>query len=309
MERTGHVLVAFVPVLLLVLGGYLAQRSGRLDHALRAGLERIGYHVFLPALLFGNVASSAAPSRVVLPLLVITVSAIMAATMVMLLWCRMQAVPSSQVGPLVQASMRFNNFVGFSLLTPLFGIAGLAAGALVATFAVITANTISVSVLMVHAGKERPGLVRLGRELLRNPLIQASAAGLLCKGLGLQLWAPIAATLGMLGQAGIVTGLIVVGAALAAAPSALPPLQALLPTSLIKFALLPALAWIACRWSGIDPTITAAVTMFFALPTAPASYLLARQLGADADLMAGLVVAQSVLALMTLPAVVFLVSP
>jgi predicted permease len=309
MVRTGHVLAAFVPVLLLVFGGYLAQRSGRLDDSLRGGLERIGYHVFLPALLFGNVASSAAPSRVVLPLLVITVASIISVTAMMLLWCRLQAVPSPQVGPLVQASMRFNNFIGFSLLTPLFGPVGLAAGALVATFAVIIANTISVSVLLVHAGKEPPGMMRLGRELLRNPLIQASAAGLFCKGLGLQLPTPVATTLGMLGQAGIVTGLIVVGAALAASPTAFPPLHALLPASFIKFALLPALAWTTCHWSGIDPVMTAAVTMFFALPTAPASYLLARQLGADADLMAGLVVAQSVLALLILPAMVLLVSP
>ncbi|HEX2526719.1 MAG TPA: AEC family transporter [Geminicoccus sp.] len=309
MERTGHVLIAFVPVLLLVSGGYLAQRTGKVDASLRSGLERISYHVFLPALLFGNVASSAAPSAIVLPLLAITVLSILAASAAMLLWCKLAGTPSPQVGPMVQASMRFNNFVGFSLLSPLFGQAGLAAGALVATFAVITANTVSVSVLLVHAGKEPPGFVRLGRELARNPLIQASAAGLLCKALGLDLPSPLATTLGMLGQAGIVTGLIVVGAALAAAPSVLPPLHALLPASAIKFVLLPGLAWAACRWVGFDPVITAAITMFFALPTAPASYLLARQLGADADLMAGLVVAQSVLALLTLPTVVLLTSP
>jgi hypothetical protein len=47
-----------VPVL-LILGNYLSQRSG---------LEWIAYHVFLPALLFQNLASSAVPGAAVLPL-------------------------------------------------------------------------------------------------------------------------------------------------------------------------------------------------------------------------------------------------
>ena len=309
MDGTGNVLAAFVPVLILVLGGYVADRSGRLDRTLRTGLERIGYYVFLPALLFGNVASSATSSGIILPLLTITVASILLATGLMLLWCKATGTPAQDVGSLVQGSMRFNNFVGFSLLLPLFGQVGLAAGALVSTFAVITANTVSVTVLLVHAGREAPGIKALARELGRNPLIQASAAGLFCKAVGLHLPSPLASTLAMLGQAGIVTGLIVVGAALAAAPTVVPPARALLPASAIKFVLLPGLAWFLCRLAGLDPLIVAAVTMFFALPTAPASYLLARQLGANADLMAGLIVAQSVLALVVLPVVVLLTAP
>lgn len=309
MGRTLDVLAAFLPVFFLVLGGYLGQRSGRLDASLRSGLERIGYHVFLPALLFQNLASAAAPSATVLPLLVLTVVGILAASAAMLLWCRLAGTPHAQVGPLVQASMRFNNFLGFSLLLPLFGETGLAAGAMVSTFAVIAANTVSVTVLLVHAGKGPPSPRRLAVELARNPLIQASAAGLLCKAIGLDLPKPVVHTLTMLGQAGIVTGLIVVGAALAAAPNVYVPMRSLLPPSAIKFALLPGLAFVLARLLGLEPTIAAAITMFFALPTAPASYLLARQLGADAELMAGLIVAQSVLALGVLPLVVLLTAP
>jgi predicted permease len=307
--RTSEVLAAFVPVLFMVAGGYLGQRSGRLDATLRSGLERIGYHVFLPALLFGSLASAAAPPGIVLPLLALTVLSILTVTGAMLVWCRQAGTLPEQVGPLVQASMRFNNFLGFSLLSPLFGPTGLAAGAMVSTFAVITANMVSVTVLLAHAGKKPPGLVRLARELARNPLIQASTAGLLFKALALDLPGPIDRTLAMLGQAGIVVGLLVVGAALAAAPAAWPPLRALLPTSMVKFVFLPALAWALCRLFGFDTLVTAAVTLFFALPTAPAAYLLARQLGADAELMAGLIVAQSFIALLVLPALLLLVAP
>ena len=307
MGRAGEVLYAFVPVLLLILGGYLGQRSGRIDAGLRSGLERISYHVFLPALLFQNLASSAVPGAAVLPLLLLTANSILLTALAMLAWCRHAAVPAAEVGPHVMASMRFNNFLGFSLLLPLFGPVGLAAGAMVSTFAVIVANTVSVVVLLTCAGRNRPSLRQLGTELARNPLIQASAAGLAWKASGLDLLAPVERTLAMLGQAGIVCGLIVVGAALALAPSALPRPAALASTGFAKFLFLPALAYGQAWLFGLDPLVIAAITLFFALPTAPASYLLARQLGGDAELMAGLIVAQSVLAMLVLPAVVLLV--
>ncbi|WP_159719013.1 AEC family transporter [Geminicoccus flavidas] len=245
MGRTGEVLYAFVPVLLLILGGYLGQRSGRIDAGLRSGLERIAYHVFLPALLFQNLASSAVPGAAVLPLLLLTASSILLTTFAMLAWCCHAAVPAAEVGPHVMASMRFNNFLGFSLLLPLFGPIGLAAGAMVSTFAVIVANTVSVVVLLTFAGRNRPSLRQLGVELARNPLIQASAAGLAWKASSLDLFAPVERTLAMLGQAGIVCGLIVVGAALALAPSALPRRAALASTAFTKFLVLP--AWPTAR--------------------------------------------------------------
>ena len=309
MVGTWEILAAFVPVLLLVAGGYLGQRSGKLPDPIRFGLERLGYYVFLPALLFQNLASSALPTALILPLCLLTFGAIASASLFILLWCKWAGTPSERVGALLQGSIRYNNFVGFSLLGPLFGPVGLAAGATVSAFSVILANTVSVVVLLVHAGKETPGWRRLATELARNPLIQASAAGLAFKAIGPDLPDPLVRTLAILGQAGIVTGLIVVGAALAAAPGVLVPLRALLPASLVKFALMPAIAWTITRLFGLDPLVTAAITMFFALPTAPSSYILTRQLGGDADLMAGLIVAQSLAGIVVLPCVVLLVAP
>ena len=50
------------------------------------------------------------------------------------------------------------------------------------------------------------------------------------------------------------------------------------------------------------PTLTTAL-LFQALPTASSAYIMARQLGGNAPLMAGITAAQTVLALVTLPLV------
>jgi malonate transporter and related proteins len=48
--------------------------------------------------------------------------------------------------------------------------------------------------------------------------------------------------------------------------------------------------------------------LFQALPTASSSYVLARQLGGDAPLMAGIITFQTVLAMLTLPPTLALAS-
>jgi len=49
--------------------------------------------------------------------------------------------------------------------------------------------------------------------------------------------------------------------------------------------------------------------LFQALPTASSSYILARQLGGDAPLMAGIIAGQTLLAVIALPLVVMSITP
>ena len=69
-----------------------------------------------------------------------------------------------------------------------------------------------------------------------------------------------------------------------------------------KFLALPLLSLWAGRLLGLPPEALGALVVFQAQPTATASYVLARQLGGDADLMANIVTAQTLLAFAVLPA-------
>jgi malonate transporter and related proteins len=69
-----------------------------------------------------------------------------------------------------------------------------------------------------------------------------------------------------------------------------------------KFLALPLLSLWAGRLLGLPPEALGALVVFQAQPTATASYVLARQLGGDADLMASIVTVQTLLAFGVLPA-------
>ena len=69
---------------------------------------------------------------------------------------------------------------------------------------------------------------------------------------------------------------------------------------------MPLLAFAVARLMALPPLDGALLVIFFALPTAPTSYVLTTQLKGDATLMAGLVTLQTLLAAASLPLVLAL---
>ena len=69
----------------------------------------------------------------------------------------------------------------------------------------------------------------------------------------------------------------------------------------LKLLVVPALTAGVCAVFGVDGAARSVAVLFAALPTAPAAYALARQLGGDAELMAAILTVQTLLAALTLP--------
>ncbi|MEE3098276.1 MAG: AEC family transporter, partial [Pseudomonadota bacterium] len=59
---------------------------------------------------------------------------------------------------------------------------------------------------------------------------------------------------------------------------------------------------LACILAGLDGEVALLAVLFNSLPTASSSYVMARQMGGDAPLMASLVATQTVVAALTVPA-------
>ena len=74
------------------------------------------------------------------------------------------------------------------------------------------------------------------------------------------------------------------------------------PTIAVPIAL-PVVTATACMLFGVSGVAAFIAVLFNALPTAPASYILSRQLGGDAELMASILTTQILAAIVTLPLV------
>jgi predicted permease len=138
------------------------------------------------------------------------------------------------------------------------------------------------------------------RELLRNPLIVATVAGLVGNLVGLTFPQAVATTLNRIGVAALPIGLMAVGAGLRFGPLRRSPgLAAALLA--IRHAVLPLLALVLVQWAGLPPAQQVIVVAFAALPTASSCYVLAARLGGDGGYVASLVTISTLLGMASLP--------
>ena len=205
----------------------------------------------------------------------------------------------------LQCVVRWNTYVALALAPALFGPAAMPLVALAVAVMVPAANVMSVAALARHGSAGRAGPAAFARAVATNPLILACAAGLVLNLSGLGLPAVGADALTILGRATLALGLLTVGAGLRPTLVADRPM-AILGTTAAHLLLRPAIGMALAIVLGLGGTALEVVALACAVPTATSSYILARLLGGDAELMAALVTTTTVSALLTLPPVLAL---
>jgi malonate transporter and related proteins len=141
---------------------------------------------------------------------------------------------------------------------------------------------------------------------VQNPMIWSCVVGILLNPLSSAIPAPVHVFVDALGRSSLALGLLIVGAGLRLRQ--MRPNGVVLVTCALKLVLMPAIGIafaFAFRLSGPNLLV---VVCCLAVPTASNSYLLARQMGGDAPLMAQILTFQTLAAAITMPIVIGLVS-
>jgi predicted permease len=110
----------------------------------------------------------------------------------------------------------------------------------------------------------------------------------------------------ILGRGALALGLLAVGAGLDL-DKVWRPHAAVIVTAILKLAVMPALAIGLAVWIGLTGAPLTVVAIASSVPSAPGAYILARQMGGDAPLLARLLTLQTVAAFLTIPAVLAIV--
>jgi malonate transporter len=193
-----------------------------------------------------------------------------------------------------QTAFRFNSYVALALAERLGGVQSVAWTALLVALCVPVCNIAAVWPLARHAGQN------FLRELLQNPLIIGTVAGLAGNLLGLQLPELLQITLSRIGGAALPLGLMAVGAGLQlGALRDAPRLAASLMS--IRHLILPIVAIVLVRVAELPAGQQVVVVAFAALPTASSAYVLAARMGGSGSFVAGLVSLSTLLGMLSLP--------
>lgn len=295
---------SILPIFLLVLLGMWLRRSRLIDQGLWIGLEQFGYYLLFPALLFSTLAKADFTGMKADATAIATIGSVSLMSAALLLsWplLRNRNVSSATFTSIFQTATRWNAFIALAIAQKLYGPVGLSLTALVMTLIIIPINFYNVAVLVWFSGGSR-GLGFFFLKIVTNPLIISSALGILVNLAGIELYAPAMTAIDMLARASLSLGLIMVGAGLKIADALKPSAPAVLAVTL-KLIVMPIFMVGASALLGIRGDALSVIALGAAVPTAMNGYLLAKQMGGDAELYAAVATVQTAVSFFTIPLV------
>jgi malonate transporter len=305
------VLGALAPVfLLIVLGFALKQSLMRLETQWH-GLERLVYYVLFPALLIETLAKAdLATVQVAGVGGALSLSALLLAGLCLALrpfLAAKCAVDGPAFTSIFQGTTRWQTYVALAIAGNLYGELGLALASVAMVAIIPIVNVLSVAVLAHYASPEKQSVRTIAMTVVRNPLIWACAIGLAINVSHLPLprvWHEVAEALG---RSSLAIGLLVTGAGLHLEALFRPSAAAAL-TVFLKLILMPVVAVALALQFGVSGPNLAVVVTCSSVPTSSSAYVLARQMGGDAPLLAQIITLQTIIAALTMPIAIALVA-
>lgn len=299
-------IAALFPIFAVIVLGYGLRRNRFVEDAFWAEAERITFYVFFPALLISSTAKASLAGLDIGAMALALIGAIAFVLAIARALRRPLRLDGPAYSSLVQSAIRPNVYVAFSAAAALFGKDGLTAISLCIAIVVPVVNVVSVFVLVRHAGSpdatEAPAADwrRIAVRVSANPLILACALGFALNLSGLGLPPLIGPLLEILGQASLSMGLLAVGAGLDPA-SVRRAGAGVAAACVLKLVVLPLATVLLALVLGIEGTAAAAVVATATVPVSATAYVMARQMGGDAPIMAGSITATTLAAAVTMP--------
>jgi malonate transporter len=304
------IIASLAPVFLIIVLGAWLRALPLIDEAGWRGLERATYYVFFPAMIIMTMAKADLRSVPVLAMGFALIAGILAMAAILLVIRPLLARTLGTDGPaftsVFQGATRWNSFVAIATAGALYGQLGLTLTAISVAAMIPLLNVLAVVVLQRYAQDKPVVIGPTVKALASNPFIWSSVLGIVINVVGIPL-PVIAMRFGdILGAAALGTGLLLVGAGLDVGAS-LKPRAITWVTTALKLLLMPAMAGGIAMALGVDGVALKVAILSAAMPSASGAYILARQMGGDAPLMAEILTVQTLMAVVTIPLILALV--
>ena len=299
LEKLVLCLSAIVPLLLVVALGYASKRAGLIREQDVPRANKWAFSVFMPLMCFYNIYSSDLSSALRPELILFTVCAIAAVYGLSVLFTVRAVKEREKRSAVIQGLFRSNYVVlGLPLAAGLTNGGDIGVAAVLGAVVVPVFNVLAVITLETYNGR-RPDRKKLLLSILRNPLILGSLAGVLFLALGIRLPEILEKPVRDLGKAASPLMLFLLGAffsfKILGGSSTY-----LAEVCLGRLVIIPALVLSCAAALGFRGIELISLLAVFASPTAVASFTMAEQMGADANLAGGIVVMTSSFSAITL---------
>jgi len=287
-----------VPLFIAMAVGYLARRVNLIDEAGVSAVNRLVYWVFLPAILFVSIYETDLTEVFNFRLVLYSVIGTTLLFVVSFLMVPLFEKKRERCGVIIQGLIRGNEvYFGFPVVISLIGERYLGLMAIIVAFAVPMYNAFSIIALesFKRAAAEKNGLLK---SIITNPLIIVTAIGVTLVLAELEI--PVVIMDGIVSLSKVATplALFLLGASFSFTKTK-GYLKEVVWVTFIRLIVLPAIVIGTTMLLGFEWYETVILYVTFGVPTAVASFSLARQLGADSVLASQIVVYTSSFAILS----------
>ena len=298
------VFASLVPVFLLILTGVLLRRLLVRRDTPWWVTEQLVYYALFPLLLIETLARAEFGGVPVLAMAAVLAGTVLLMSAICLVirlpLSARHRIDGSAFTSIFQGATRWQTSVALAVTANLYGDSGIALAAVGVVAMIPLLNVINVWVLAHFASPAPAHYSRVLLAILKNPLIWGCVVG----GVLYALAPPIPATVydvaGAAGALSLPLALLLVGSGLDVGALARPQAVTLI-SALLKLVVMPAIALTLAALAGLDEMTVAVIACCAAVPTASNAYVLARQMGGDAPLMAEILTVQTLAAMVTMP--------
>lgn len=279
---------AIVSIFVMMAVGYGAKRLLQLDKDSVRRFNSLVFHTLLPLMLFNNIYKSNIRGGVSARCLGLALAVLLA--LFLLTWLLVKRIEpaNDQRGVMIQASFRSNFLLlGMPLIQELCPGADLATVSVMLAIVVPCFNVLAVITLETFSHKQID-VKKILLGIAKNPLIIASALGILANLSGLPLPDCLANPISQLGASASPVALLLLGAQFEFHDVRLHRRNLAICTAL-RLVVFPGVALPLAALAGLRGPEFAVLISMFATPTAVSSFSMAAQMGGNPELAASAV--------------------
>jgi predicted permease len=296
---SSEILGVTAPVFAMVFLGFLLHKIRLINDSFIQTASTLTFKATMPTLFFLSIwqadLQSAFNAQLVFFFCIATIIGFLSSW-----WWATKTIPYEQRGVFVQGAFRGNcGVVSFALVASYYGAYGLSVGGVLVGFTILLFNVLSVLILSIYSPSLKFSWASMSKELLKNPLIISVVLGILASSVQLYIPQWLLKSGQYFSGLTLPLALICVGGTLSLSGIKASGLSAI-QSSAIKIILLPVLACLTAWSLGITGRDLVILWMFFASPTAAASFAMAVAAGGDGRLAANIIALTTLASIITM---------
>lgn len=298
-----HILTALIPIFALIVIGYGFKRMAFPAEGFWPMADKFTYYILMPSLLIFKLSTAKLDGADTFNVVYVGLLSITLMLVLALFVQKLFSFEGPSFTSIAQGAFRFNTYVFLALVDAMFGDKGLVLAAILITFAIPLINLYCIGVFALFSEKGKPTFKAFVLSIIKNPLIVACFIGGFINFTSMPFPVPLERTFEILSRAALPLGLLSIGVGLELRHLGSAKKE-LMTAQILKLLVFPVVIFVVAKLFSLSSFALMIVVLFGAMPTAPSSYILARELGGDLKLMSSIVTLQTLLSMLSIAGVI-----